>query len=113
MESRWEVRRLAPSTKLALANALKTVSYTHLDVYKRQPHARPSRRAAEATRKQTAMPMPVGMAMESRVHLALFVSLPMVRQVVEQGQCIREKSMVHTAVSPVSYTHLDVYKRQS
>ena len=23
MESRWEVRRLAPSTKLALANALK------------------------------------------------------------------------------------------
>ena len=47
------------------------------------------------------MPMPVGMAMESRVHLALFVSLPMVRQVVEQGQCIREKSMVHTAVSQV------------
>ena len=39
--------------------------------------------------------------MERAVHLALPVSLWMVMQVVEQGQCIREKSMVQTAVRQV------------
>ena len=43
----------------------------------------------------------MGMSKEAAVHLRLWVSFLMVMRVVEQGQCIREKSMVHTAVSQV------------
>ena len=41
-----------------------------------------------------AMPAAVGTRMERSIHLKLPVSLRMVRQVVAQGQCISEKSMV-------------------
>ena len=47
------------------------------------------------------MPITVGTRKETAVHFQLCVSLRMVRQVVEQGQCISEKSIVHTAVSQV------------
>ena len=47
------------------------------------------------------MPTAVGIIKESTVHLKLFVSFFIVIRVVEQGQCIREKSMVLTAVIQV------------
>ena len=39
--------------------------------------------------------------METRVQSVLLVSFFMVRQVVAQGQCIRENIMVHRAVTQV------------
>ena len=45
--------------------------------------------------------MTVGTAKETAVHFRLCVSLWIVRQVVEQGQCIKENSMVQIAVSQV------------
>ena len=43
----------------------------------------------------------MGIKKPRRVHFRLPVSFLMERRVVEQGQCIREKVMVHRAVSPV------------
>ena len=57
--------------------------------------------ATEDTRKQRSIPAAVGMRKDAAVHLRLAVSLCIVMQVVEQGQCIRENSMVHTAVTGV------------
>ena len=54
-----------------------------------------------ATTKQQAMPTTVGNANATAVHFLLWLSFLMVRQVVEQGQCIKQNSMVHTAVSQV------------
>lgn len=48
-----------------------------------------------------AMPAAVGTRMERSIHLKLPVSLRMVRQVVAQGQCISENSMVLIAVTQV------------
>ena len=42
-------------------------------------------------RKQEIMPMAVGSSMDRSIHRTEPVSLRMVRQVVAQGQCIREK----------------------
>lgn len=47
------------------------------------------------------IPVIVGTAKEMAVHLILCVSFFIVRQVVEQGQCINEKSITQTAVSQV------------
>lgn len=47
------------------------------------------------------MPQTVGTANETRVHFQDFVSFLMVRQVVEQGQCMMEKSMTEIAVTQV------------
>ena len=58
-------------------------------------------RHTAATAAQTANPVRVGMRMASAVHLKLPVSLYTVRQVVAQGQCIKVKSMTHTAVPAV------------
>lgn len=63
--------------------------------------ARPRSRAKLATIKHTRIPVTVGTRKEIRVHFQLWVSFFMVRQVVLQGQCIREKSMTHMAVSQV------------
>ena len=46
----------------------------------------------------TRIPQRVGIIIDSNVHFTDFVSAFMVRQVVEHGQCIREKSIVQTAV---------------
>lgn len=43
----------------------------------------------------------VGINIAKRVHLRLPVSFLIVRQVVEQGQCIKEKKIVQMAVSDV------------
>ena len=50
---------------------------------------------------QNSTPTTVGKTAASAVHFQLWVSLRMVSRVVEQGQCIREKSMVEPAVIQV------------
>ncbi len=52
-------------------------------------------------KKHTTNPVTVGTSQETAVHFMLCVSFLMVRQVVEQGQCNRENSMVLTAVIQV------------
>lgn len=47
------------------------------------------------------MPVSVGTKNETTVHLRLSVSFLIVINVVEQGQCISEKSITETAVSHV------------
>ena len=64
-------------------------------------YASPVMRATNVTSMQAAIPVSVGIRKAAAVHFQLPVSLWMVRQVVEQGQCSREKSIVHTAVSHV------------
>ena len=68
---------------IALVTCLTTVSYTHLDVYKRQ-----------------ALACGPGMGVS---HEAL---------VLLENACQLELPLVLDADAPVSYTHLDVYKRQ-
>lgn len=51
--------------------------------------------------KQTVTPITVGKIKETKVHFMLCVSFLMVIQVVEQGQCINENSMVQIAVTGV------------
>ena len=50
------------------------------------------------TKKQHISPMIVGTRKETKVHLLLFVSFFIVRRVVPQGKCIKEKSIVQMAV---------------
>ena len=51
--------------------------------------------------KHMIMPVTVGTAKETSVHLRLWVSFFIVRHVVPHGQCISEKSITQTAVSQV------------
>lgn len=60
-----------------------------------------SKRAMVVKIKHTRIPITVGSRKASKVHLKLPVSLRIVRQVVEHGQCIRQKSMVEIAVIEV------------
>ena len=64
-------------------------------------YANPKNRQKLATIKQTKNPKTVGIMKESNVHLTLEHSFFIVRQVVEQGQCIKQKSDVQRAVSQV------------
>lgn len=57
--------------------------------------------AAVVNKKHTTIPVTVGTRKEAIVHFTLCVSFLIVRHVVEQGQCIRENSMVLTAVIQV------------
>ena len=58
-------------------------------------------RATVAKAKHSTIPQTVGTRKDMAVHFRLPDSLRMVRRVVVQGQCIREKSMVLTAVIQV------------
>ena len=51
-----------------------------------------------ATRKQTISPHKVGIAKAAAVHFQLAVSFLMVRHVVPQGKCSKQKSSVQSAV---------------
>ena len=53
------------------------------------------------TRIQITQPKNVGSRNDASVHFRLPVSFFMVISVVAQGQCSREKSMVHSAVTGV------------
>lgn len=55
----------------------------------------------DATIKQISIPIAVGIRIDANVHFMLLVSLYIVMHVVEHGQCISEKSMVHSAVIQV------------
>ena len=57
--------------------------------------------AVFANRKQSRKPVSVGIKNETAAHFRLPVSLRMVIRVVEQGQCISEKSITLTAVTQV------------
>lgn len=57
--------------------------------------------AIVVNKKHTTIPVTVGTRKEAIVHFTLWVSFFIVRQVVEQGQCIRENNMVLTAVIQV------------
>ena len=59
------------------------------------------RRAAPAKSAHSTNPHRVGIKKEAKTHFQPPVSRWMVRRVVEQGQCISEKSMVQTAVTQV------------
>ena len=87
------------------------VSYTHLDVYKRQLSRHPPRRLAlmdladRCRMQQQLLPfrMPLSQANPP-------APLPL-RQ--KPAMCANNKQSIERTASPVSYTHLDVYKRQA
>lgn len=58
-------------------------------------------RATAVKAKHSTIPQTVGTRKDITVHLRLPDSFRIVRRVVVQGQCIREKSMVLTAVIQV------------
>lgn len=57
--------------------------------------------AARDTRKQNSIPVTVGIRKAAAIHLTPPVSFRIVRSVVEHGQCMRENSIVQTAVTHV------------
>ncbi len=64
-------------------------------------YAKPSNLTIDANIKHIAIPAIVGIIMDRAVHFQLPDSFLMVRQLVEQGQCIRENSIIQAAVSQV------------
>ena len=95
------------------ARRLGPVSYTHLDVYKRQGlvHAEKSRRAIS--------PADRGQNITDRYPAAATAGNPVPvgqKMVIAQGAVNSSKQITQylttTDSTPVSYTHLDVYKRQ-
>ena len=66
----------------------------------------PTSRAKAVKKIQAPTPAAVGSAAARAVHFQLPVSLWMVMRVVEQGQCIREKSITLIAVTQVQKTSL-------
>ena len=103
-----------------------TVSYTHLDVYKRQDLFRaPWRKRERPIEEAERVPAP-GQVPEPGGVLEAVLSLPEsyrlpVHLFYYEGLSIREiagvlgkrEGAVRTSLTPVSYTHLDVYKRQA
>ena len=88
--------------------ALCPVSYTHLDVYKRQPtsFALPKSRISQA--KSSAGP---------EVSLSTSITVDTFMLSASDVKVSMASPFLSTAVAsafvPVSYTHLDVYKRQN
>ena len=98
-EENLEIVRMVKAVKMdnkELTAFLKAVSYTHLDVYKRQGHPR---RCSICHRWSSACP-PCSRRIysTSRTNRACLQSTHRSR---------------YNGFQPVSYTHLDVYKRQS
>jgi len=105
-----------PGARNNKSNNLSTVSYTHLDVYKRQQSARERpvgkypTRCAPPTHGRQALGM-----------VDLRDSLVESRRRIRAGE-VEASHLAYEAASPVatdevgaaavSYTHLDVYKRQ-
>ena len=83
-------------------DALNPVSYTHLDVYKRQPL--PSGYKVNATKEQRRY---------GRHEKAPDGAGPSGAELAREGLQLLRKNRHHTQLpKAVSYTHLDVYKRQ-
>ena len=80
---------------------ISPVSYTHLDVYKRQIHY--------------CVPNVLSRVARTASIAYSNVFLPMLQHIARQGgftNAIRMDAGLREGVYPVSYTHLDVYKRQ-
>ena len=103
------------------ATTIEAVSYTHLDVYKRQAQALPM--IGWATARSAACPMGSRPATAMRSvqppnqhHAERCQPDPRILQLHpgcgwQSAQCDRAGWQQHV-LGPVSYTHLDVYKRQ-
>ena len=92
------------------------VSYTHLDVYKRQLLSVPNRRAGKETQfLRVIRPIDIMAGVWNQFQcIRLFVALPdhlRHRQILRRNTGDNAMEM-HSPI-PVSYTHLDVYKRQA
>ena len=93
------------------------VSYTHLDVYKRQPQPRPVSQVQFARIIQESRQRPIG-PLSSDYELKEHHEGEPVRRIHYKASYRLQKTMVRefqkeeSAYLPVSYTHLDVYKRQ-
>ena len=81
------------------------VSYTHLDVYKRQVFEYAARQV-----KQTVVG--IGSAEKSQVQHMVRTLLKLPANPQADAADALAIAITHCHVSPVSYTHLDVYKRQ-
>ena len=93
-----------------------TVSYTHLDVYKRQvdvcctDNARLVRRPEVAPTDLLPKFCPIYIQFSSCVRGATLGIMPLVAYT--QNTAMHTHALTQVLYSPVSYTHLDVYKRQ-
>ena len=93
--------------------ALKPVSYTHLDVYKRQVQERAKcRLCLEAPARGHlnqfhATVLPTRLQIKQEALDRVCAHLP----IKQRLKCADGQGL--TAAYPVSYTHLDVYKRQA
>ena len=98
----------APCKRYELWQRVQPVSYTHLDVYKRQGYNTPSSRKSQEhwDYAQSIAPnifIGIGKTL-GLVEIVLCISLLFLN--------ISAQSTVFAGVAAVSYTHLDVYKRQ-
>ena len=90
---------------LALSTGASTVSYTHLDVYKRQGYViyfRSEAPTASAVLEEFAHLLQA----RRRRFISLQAQEMALRREIEVHECLERQAC------PVSYTHLDVYKRQ-
>ena len=92
-----------------IAQGVETVSYTHLDVYKRQKADRASGpKCAEEAYALFQQFQPDGVIAADDDAQAMFVA-PFLKDKTDKPVMFNG---VNTEPDPVSYTHLDVYKRQ-
>ena len=101
-----------------------SVSYTHLHVYKRQPAAKPTtvetKAEAPAAQSKAAVPAKASDEEGTRVSINNASAEELARAMngvgLKKAQAIvsyrEEYGPFKTVEDPVSYTHLDVYKRQ-
>ena len=103
-------------SEIGQLRSVMSVSYTHLDVYKRQYFAWAGSRA-EGSKKPSSV-LPSSRRIVILIELKSCLLYTSVQHASLEPACIRAhenecqpSALVHTH-APVSYTHLDVYKRQ-
>ena len=87
-------------------DALETVSYTHLDVYKRQQVM-----GVNAIRYTLTKDLKKTLCSKCELFTSKEYSYIPIGQLVSKGG-IKAILAYYQTLGPVSYTHLDVYKRQ-
>ena len=98
MYKRQSLEELADGAQIAVPNdTTNAVSYTHLDVYKRQPEIRTALEAGEGSGSRRSETMDKNL---------FYYAVRM-----ENGNVLRISREADSFFA-VSYTHLDVYKRQ-